>query len=102
MFAFHFDGFEKHRMEFPLWHNGISGVLGTVRHRFTPRPCTVGLKIPRCCSGSLGCNGSSDLILDLGAPHATGGQKRKKKKESHRMKFPVAHKLLCHPGDPHS
>ena len=28
--------------EFPLWHSGISDVLGALGHRFNPWPSTVG------------------------------------------------------------
>ena len=28
--------------EFPLWCNGIGGILGTLGHKFNPWPCTVG------------------------------------------------------------
>ena len=33
---------EKESPEFPMWHNGISGVSGALGHRFDPRPDTVG------------------------------------------------------------
>ena len=30
--------------EFPLWCNGISGILGALGRRFDPQPGTVGLE----------------------------------------------------------
>lgn len=32
----------KRLLEFPLWCNGIFGVLGVLGHRFDPQPGTVG------------------------------------------------------------
>ena len=32
----------RHTWEFLLWHNGISGILGALGHRFDPWPGTVG------------------------------------------------------------
>ena len=47
-------------MEFPLWHNAISSVLGALRHRFNPWHS--GLRIQHCHSCGLGHNYGSDLI----------------------------------------
>ena len=64
-------------LEFPLWHNGISGVLAILGQRFDSWPSRV-----CCCSFGLGCNYGSDLIPGLRTPYAAGGQKRKILKRS--------------------
>ena len=68
--------------EFPLWHNGIGGISGALGCRPDPWPAQHSeLRIWHCCSCSIGCNCSSDLIPSPGTPYAVGQPKKEKKKE---------------------
>ena len=49
-------------VEFPLWRNGMGGVLGELGYRFDCRARHSGLRIQCCRNCTLGQNGSSDLI----------------------------------------
>ena len=73
-----------HRLEFPLWHNGIDGISAVQGQRFDPRTWHSRLKALALPQLWHSCNlhGSCglDLILGPGTPYS---QKRKK---DHRPK----------------
>ena len=83
---------KKAQYEFPLWHNGIGGVLGALAHRFDPHWALLlkDLVLPQLllwsqlrlrsdhCPGNSICG--SDLITALGTPKKTNKQKKTKTK----------------------
>ena len=62
-------------VEFPLWRNGISGVLGALGRRFDP--WHRGLRIWYCLSCSLGLSCVLDLIPGPRMPYAAGWPNKK-------------------------
>ena len=72
----------------PSWCNGISGISAALGHRFNPQPSTVGYRIWRYHSCSVGYNCGLDLIPGQGAPYTMGQPKVEKQKVKNKKKTP--------------
>ena len=73
--------------EFLLWHNGISGVLGSAGTQVQSPAWHNGLRIWHCRSCGLGPNCGLDLIPGPGTPYAVGPPPPQKKKTAHKYSF---------------